>query len=85
MKEKPIGPAAAHAWALAAELRVVIGALSRRLREQSYFGDLTWSQIRVLRRLEREGRRRSRRWRAQKACGRNPWARLCPSSKQRAL
>jgi DNA-binding MarR family transcriptional regulator len=55
MKEKPIGPAAAHAWALAAELRVVIGALSRRLREHSYFGDLTWSQIRVLSRLEREG------------------------------
>jgi DNA-binding MarR family transcriptional regulator len=55
MREKPINPATAHTWALAAELRVVIGALSRRLREQSYFGDLTWSQILVLSRLEREG------------------------------
>jgi DNA-binding MarR family transcriptional regulator len=41
--------------ALAGDLRVVIGQLRRRLREQSSFGDLTWSQTSVLSRLEREG------------------------------
>jgi DNA-binding MarR family transcriptional regulator len=41
--------------ALAGDLRVVIGQLRRRLREQSSFGDLTWSQTSVLSRLDREG------------------------------
>jgi len=41
--------------ALAAELRVLISQLKRRLREQSSLGDLTESQIAVLRRLESEG------------------------------
>jgi DNA-binding MarR family transcriptional regulator len=41
--------------ALAGDLRVVIGQLRRRLREQSSIGDLTWSQTSVLSRLEREG------------------------------
>jgi DNA-binding MarR family transcriptional regulator len=41
--------------ALAAELRVVLGALRRRLREQAHLGDLTWSQTSVLGRLERDG------------------------------
>lgn len=44
---------AAHA--LAAELRVVLGKLTRRLREKSHFSHLTWTQLRVLLRLEREG------------------------------
>jgi DNA-binding MarR family transcriptional regulator len=40
---------------LAGELRVVVGRLRRRLREQASFGDLTWSQTSVLSRLDREG------------------------------
>ena len=43
------------ALALAGDLRVVIGQLRRRLREQAGFGDLTWSQGSVLSRLDREG------------------------------
>jgi DNA-binding MarR family transcriptional regulator len=45
----------AHAQALAGDLRVVIGQLRRRLREQASFGDMTWSQTSVLRRLDLEG------------------------------
>jgi DNA-binding MarR family transcriptional regulator len=45
----------AQVLALAGELRVVIGQLRRRLREQASFGDLTWSQTSVLSRLDREG------------------------------
>lgn len=41
--------------ALAGDLRVVAGQLTRRLREQSTIGDLTRSQLSVLSRLEREG------------------------------
>jgi DNA-binding MarR family transcriptional regulator len=48
-------PAAAKALALAGELRVLTGKLKRRLREQASAGDLTWSQVSVLVRLEREG------------------------------
>ena len=45
-----------HAAVLAAELRSLSGQLKRRLREQgSLGGDLTWSQITVLRRLEQDG------------------------------
>jgi DNA-binding MarR family transcriptional regulator len=40
---------------LAADLRAVIGQVSRRLREQASAGELTWSQTAVLGRLEREG------------------------------
>jgi DNA-binding MarR family transcriptional regulator len=40
---------------LAAELHIVIGALSRRLREQADVGDLTSAQKSVLLRLERDG------------------------------
>jgi DNA-binding MarR family transcriptional regulator len=45
----------ARASALAAELRVLISQLKRRLREQSSLGDLTESQIAVLRRLDSDG------------------------------
>jgi DNA-binding MarR family transcriptional regulator len=55
MNELPGDSDAALAAALAGELRVLIGALKRRLREQAHLGDLTWSQISVLSRLEREG------------------------------
>jgi DNA-binding MarR family transcriptional regulator len=48
-------PDAARSLALAGELRVLIGKLKRRLREQAHLGDLTWSQMSVLSRLEREG------------------------------
>ncbi|MEW6435909.1 MAG: MarR family transcriptional regulator [Pseudomonadota bacterium] len=40
---------------LARELRIVFGAIKRRLREQVTPGDLTLSQIAVLSRLDREG------------------------------
>lgn len=40
---------------LAGELRVVLGRLKRRLREQTHLGDLNWSQVSVLGRLERDG------------------------------
>jgi DNA-binding MarR family transcriptional regulator len=46
---------AASSQLLAGELRVLIGKLSRRLREQANPGDFTWSQKSVLIRLEREG------------------------------
>ncbi len=49
-------PAPERASALAAEIRAVAGKLKRRLREQAPAGDLTQSQISVIRRLEREGR-----------------------------
>jgi DNA-binding MarR family transcriptional regulator len=45
----------AQALALAVDLRVVISQLRRRLREQASFGDLTFSQMSVLSRLDREG------------------------------
>jgi DNA-binding MarR family transcriptional regulator len=44
----------AGASSLASELRSVIGKLKRRLREQANLGDLTWSQLLVLKRLERD-------------------------------
>jgi DNA-binding MarR family transcriptional regulator len=44
-----------QASALAAELHIVTGALSRRLREQADAGDLTSAQKSVLLRLERDG------------------------------
>ena len=40
---------------LAGELRILIGKLRRRLREESHLGDITMSQASVLSRLEREG------------------------------
>jgi DNA-binding MarR family transcriptional regulator len=48
-------PDAARASALAGELRVLISKLKRRLREQTHLGDLTWSQLSVLSRLDRDG------------------------------
>lgn len=55
MNDRPNDPEAARASALAAELRVLIGKLKRRLREEAHSGDLTLSQTSVLSRLEREG------------------------------
>jgi DNA-binding MarR family transcriptional regulator len=45
----------AEALALAGELRVSIGKLTRRLREQAHPGDFTAAQKSVLIRLERDG------------------------------
>jgi DNA-binding MarR family transcriptional regulator len=45
----------AHALTLAGDLRVVIGKLRRRLREEARPGDFTPSQMSVLGRLERDG------------------------------
>ena len=45
----------ARALVLAGELRVLIGQLIRRLREQAHSSDLTASQKSVLLHLEREG------------------------------
>jgi DNA-binding MarR family transcriptional regulator len=55
MNDRPGDPESARASALAAELRVLIGKLKRRLREEAHSGDLTLSQTSVLSRLEREG------------------------------
>lgn len=55
MNEESSDPESARVSALAAELRVLIGKLKRRLREEAHQGDFTWSQIAVLSRLEREG------------------------------
>ena len=55
MDQQPAYPAAAAALALAGELRILIGKLRRRLREQTHLGDLTWSQVSVLGHLDREG------------------------------
>ena len=40
---------------LASELRILIGKLHRRLREEAHMGDITMSQASVLSRLERDG------------------------------
>jgi DNA-binding MarR family transcriptional regulator len=47
--------ATADPLAVAGDLRVVLGQLVRRLREQGTVGDLTRSQTAVLIRLERDG------------------------------
>lgn len=51
----PPPPAVDNTHLLAADLRVVIGALRRRLREESQPGELTPSQMTVVRRLKRDG------------------------------
>ncbi|MFC5525158.1 MarR family winged helix-turn-helix transcriptional regulator [Rhodanobacter ginsengisoli] len=52
---KAATPSATRALILAGDLRVIAGQLKRRLREQASLGDLTLSQVSVLRRLERDG------------------------------
>jgi DNA-binding MarR family transcriptional regulator len=55
MKESQGGPEDASASALAGDLRILIGRLRRKLREQAHIGDLTWSQVAVLGHLESAG------------------------------
>jgi DNA-binding MarR family transcriptional regulator len=50
-----VGKASDRASLLAAELRVVLGQLKRRLRAQANKGDLSLSQLAVLGTLDREG------------------------------
>ncbi|HYP62389.1 MAG TPA: MarR family transcriptional regulator [Acidocella sp.] len=45
-------PETSHAVALAVELRVLIGLLRRRLRELTDAGEMSWTQISVLGRIE---------------------------------
>ncbi|MGK5078218.1 MarR family winged helix-turn-helix transcriptional regulator [Janthinobacterium sp. HLX7-2] len=44
-----------HVLQLASELRILIGKLRRRLREEAHLGDISMSQASVLSRLERDG------------------------------
>ena len=55
MSESQVDSDTARTSVLAAELRILIGKLSRRLREQAHPGDFTSSQKSVLIRLERDG------------------------------
>lgn len=48
-------PASAQAARLSGELRIALGKLNRRLREQARSGDFTSSQRSVLLRLDRDG------------------------------
>lgn len=55
MSDPHADPETARASALAAELRVLLSRLTRRLREQSHPQDFTWSQKSVVLRLDRDG------------------------------
>ncbi|GGF18846.1 MarR family transcriptional regulator [Aliidongia dinghuensis] len=55
MNEQSNGAGTDRAPALASELRVLVGRLKRRLREQASLGDLTGSQAAVIRHLESHG------------------------------
>ena len=56
MADEPSAPdPAVFEPSLAADLRILIGTLRRRLREETQPGDLTPSQTAVLGRLERDG------------------------------
>lgn len=55
MQRQSANREAARVSALAVELHSLIGKLKRRLREEAHLGDFTFSQMAVLRRLDREG------------------------------
>ncbi|SFS19126.1 transcriptional regulator, MarR family [Dyella sp. OK004] len=52
---QPAGIGTARLSVAAADLRIAIGKLRRRLRDEVSLGDLTWSQVAVLGHLERDG------------------------------
>ncbi|HYS63433.1 MAG TPA: MarR family transcriptional regulator [Paraburkholderia sp.] len=52
-RDLPIDPDTLHA--VAENLRVLVGKLRRRLREEAHLGDFTPSQVQVLMLLERDG------------------------------
>ncbi len=55
MSKHQDAPELADALALAGDLRLVLGRLKRRLREETQLGELSWTQMRVLASLDREG------------------------------
>lgn len=55
MQAKPVSASSPEVTAVAGDVRVTIGQLVRKLREQAEGNDLTTSQQSVLGRLEREG------------------------------
>jgi DNA-binding MarR family transcriptional regulator len=55
MSDRRLKPQSQDASALAAQLRILLGHVARRLRERDGFGDLTGSQKSVLLHLERDG------------------------------
>jgi DNA-binding MarR family transcriptional regulator len=54
MRKSRNDPQLADALALAGDLRLVLGRLKRRLREQAQLGELSWTQMRVLAGLDRD-------------------------------
>ncbi|MEX3857920.1 DNA-binding MarR family transcriptional regulator [Paraburkholderia youngii] len=55
MSKSPLPVTQEELHTLAEDLRVLVGKLRRRLREESHVGDFTPSQVQVLNLLEREG------------------------------
>ncbi|MEX3810412.1 MarR family winged helix-turn-helix transcriptional regulator [Paraburkholderia sp. BR13439] len=55
MSKSPLPVTSEELHTLAEDLRVLVGKLRRRLREESHVGDFTPSQVQVLNLLEREG------------------------------
>lgn len=55
MTKTTVGVEATHPPSLAGDLRVLIGRLRRRLRDESRPGAYSWSQISILGRLDRDG------------------------------
>lgn len=55
MNKRETDPETARTWTLAGELRVLLGQMKRRLREEANTGSLSLSQLSVLSRLERVG------------------------------
>ena len=55
MRQQAVNAATSQNYVLAAQLRVVLGALSRKVRERARFDGLSNPQKTVLLRLEREG------------------------------
>jgi DNA-binding MarR family transcriptional regulator len=55
MARRQNNPGNARAQALAGDLRIILGQLKRRLKEQTHLGDYSWSQTSTLIRLERDG------------------------------
>ena len=55
MRQQTVDAATSQTYELAGQLRVVLGALSRKIRERARFDSLTNPQKTVLLRLEREG------------------------------
>jgi DNA-binding MarR family transcriptional regulator len=55
MQKRKSASSPSQAMATAVELRILLGQLRRRLREEAHTDDVSASQIAVIRRLDREG------------------------------